>query len=141
MTAGFFVRGMQCRDSSAGMRFPNRARSDLGSDCSYHSRVGAGHQEFSPFCRYSWLTFSSLWIQIFPMLETTLAQLERVVADLLQRNQTLIQNCNQLEQELRQAREENDNLQLAALEQEERQATMLARLQALIERAGASSVA
>lgn len=75
------------------------------------------------------------------MLETTLAQLERVVADLLQRNQTLIQNCNQLEQELRQAREENDNLQLAALEQEERQATMLARLQALIERAGASSVA
>ncbi|GAB3390570.1 hypothetical protein [Azotobacter armeniacus] len=75
------------------------------------------------------------------MLETTLAQLERVVADLLQQNRTLTENCNQLEQELRQAREENDNLQLAALEQEEKQAAALARLQALVERAGASSAA
>ncbi|MDV7211565.1 hypothetical protein SAMN04244572_03117 [Azotobacter beijerinckii] len=75
------------------------------------------------------------------MLETTLAQLERVVADLLQQNQTLTENCKQLEQELRQMREENDNLQLAALEQEEKQAATRARLQALVERASASSLA
>lgn len=75
------------------------------------------------------------------MLENTLVQLERVVADLLQRNQTLTENCNQLQQELRQIREENENLQLAALEQEEKQAATLARLQALVERAGASSAA
>lgn len=80
-------------------------------------------------------------IQINTMFETTLAQLERVVADLLQQNRTLAENCSQLEQELRQAREENDNLQLAALEQEEKQAATLARLRALVERAGASSVA
>jgi hypothetical protein len=80
-------------------------------------------------------------IQINTMFETTLAQLERVVADLLQQNRTLAENCSQLEQDLRQAREENDNLQLAALEQEEKQAATLARLRALVERAGASSVA
>lgn len=75
------------------------------------------------------------------MLENTLVQLERVVADLLQRNQALTENCNQLQQELRQIREENENLQLAALEQEEKQAATLARLQALVERVGASSAA
>lgn len=75
------------------------------------------------------------------MLENTLVQLECVVADLLQRNQALTENCNQLQQELRQIREENENLQLAALEQEEKQAATLARLQALVERAGASSAA
>lgn len=75
------------------------------------------------------------------MLENTLVQLERVVADLLQRNQALTESCNQLQQELRQIREENENLQLAALEQEEKQAATLARLQALVERAGASSAA
>ncbi|WP_416135563.1 hypothetical protein [Azotobacter chroococcum] len=80
-------------------------------------------------------------IQINTMFETTLAQLERVVADLLQQNRMLAENCSQLEQDLRQAREENDNFQLAALEQEEKQAATLARLRALVERAGASSVA
>ena len=75
------------------------------------------------------------------MLETTLAQLERVVADLLQQNQSLRETCTLLEQQLQQAREDNDNLQLAALEQEERQGATLARLQALVERAGASQAA
>ena len=75
------------------------------------------------------------------MLETTLAQLEGLVADLLQQNQTLSASCQQLEQQLRQAREENENLQMAALEQEEQQPATLARLQALIQRAGASSAA
>jgi len=75
------------------------------------------------------------------MLEATLAQLEGLVAELLQQNQTLTENCSQLEQQLRQAREENENLQMAALEQEEQQAATLARLQALIQRAGASNAA
>jgi hypothetical protein len=73
------------------------------------------------------------------MFETTLAQLERVVADLLQQNQTLTETAAQLQQQLDQAREENDTLQLTALEQEEKQGATLARLQALVERAGASN--
>ncbi|WP_213663717.1 hypothetical protein [Stutzerimonas stutzeri] len=75
------------------------------------------------------------------MLETALVQLERVIADLLQQNQSLRETAALLEQQLQQAREENDNLQLAALEQEEKQGATLARLQALIERAAAGSTA
>ena len=75
------------------------------------------------------------------MLEATLAQLEGLVADLLQQNQVLSDNCKQLEEQLRQAREENDNLQMAALEQDEQLNTTLARLQALVQRAGVSSSA
>ncbi|MCF7202712.1 hypothetical protein [Pseudomonas oligotrophica] len=75
------------------------------------------------------------------MLETTLAQLETVISDLLQRNQQLNEHCSLLEQQLQQAREENDNLQLAALEQEDRQGATLARLQALLERATSSNAA
>ena len=75
------------------------------------------------------------------MLDTTLAQLDTVINDLLQRNQNLSQHCALLEQQLLQAREENDNLQLAALEQEDRQGATLARLQALLERAAGSNAA
>ncbi len=75
------------------------------------------------------------------MLEVTLAQLEGLVAELLQQNQALTASCQQLEQQLHQAREENDALQMAALEQEEQQGATLARLQALVQRAGASSAA
>lgn len=75
------------------------------------------------------------------MLETTLAQLENLVAELLQQNQALNNTCQQLEQQLRQAREENELLQMAALEQEEQQNATLARLQALVQRAGASNAA
>lgn len=75
------------------------------------------------------------------MLETALVQLERVIADLLQQNQSLRETAALLEQQLQQAREENDNLQLATLEQEEKQGATLARLQALIERAAAGSAA
>jgi len=80
-------------------------------------------------------------LETFPMLETTLAQLETVIDDLLQRNQQLSEHCTLLEQQLQQAREENDNLQLAALEQEDRQGATLARLQALLDRAASSSAA
>ncbi|SDS63647.1 hypothetical protein [Pseudomonas oryzae] len=75
------------------------------------------------------------------MLEATLAQLESLVADLLKQNQVLSDNCRQLEEQLRQAREENENLQMTALEQEEQQSATLARLQALVQRAGVSSSA
>lgn len=75
------------------------------------------------------------------MLEAALVQLERVIADLLQQNQSLRETSALLEQQLHQAREENDNLQLAALEQEEKQGATLARLQSLIERAAAGSAA
>ncbi len=75
------------------------------------------------------------------MLENTLVQLERVVADLLQRNQALTENCSQLEDALRQARDENDTLQLQVLEQEEKQASTLTRLQGLLDRTGANSAA
>jgi phage shock protein A len=80
-------------------------------------------------------------LETFPMLEATLAQLETVIDDLLQRNQQLSEHCTLLEQQLQQAREENDNLQLAALEQEDRQGATLARLQALLDRAASSSAA
>lgn len=75
------------------------------------------------------------------MLEATLAQLEGLVAELLQQNQVLSENCRQLELQLLQAREESETLQLAAIEQEEQQNAMLARLQALLQRAGVSSAA
>ncbi|MCL7462069.1 hypothetical protein [Pseudomonas sp. NW5] len=70
------------------------------------------------------------------MLETTLEQLEALVSELLSQNQNLGEHCRLLEQQLQQAREENDNLQLAALEQEEKQAASQARLQALVQRLG-----
>lgn len=75
------------------------------------------------------------------MLEATLAQLEGLVADLLNQNQALSEQCRQLEQQLSEARQENDNLQMAVLEQEEQQAATLARLQALVQRAGVSNAA
>ena len=68
------------------------------------------------------------------MLEATLAQLEALVAELLQQNQVLSETCRQLEVQLLQAREENETLQLTAIEQEEQQGATLARLQALLEK-------
>lgn len=72
------------------------------------------------------------------MLETTLDQLEKLVSELVQQNQNLHEHCALLEQQLQSAREENDNLQLAALEQEERMASVLSRLQGLVQRSGTS---
>lgn len=72
------------------------------------------------------------------MLETTLTQLERLVTDLLQQNRTHSDDINRLKQELQQVKEENDSLQLVAMEQEEQQAATLARLQALVQRGGVS---
>ncbi|PRB84248.1 hypothetical protein [Pseudomonas sp. MYb185] len=73
------------------------------------------------------------------MLETTLTQLERLVGELLQQNQSQTESISRLEQELRQLKEENDSLQLAAMEQEEQLGSTLTRLQAILQRSGVSS--
>ncbi|WP_185269062.1 hypothetical protein [Halopseudomonas xiamenensis] len=73
------------------------------------------------------------------MLETTLTQLERLVGELLQQNQSQTESISRLEQELRQLKEENDSLQLAAMEQEEQLGSTLNRLQAILQRSGVSS--
>ncbi|HCL77744.1 hypothetical protein [Stutzerimonas nitrititolerans] len=75
------------------------------------------------------------------MFETTLSQLEQAVTQLLEQNQSLLSRCAALELQVQQVHEENDTLQLAALEQEEQQGATLARLQALLQRTGAGEVA
>ncbi|HHX4241111.1 hypothetical protein [Pseudomonas aeruginosa] len=71
------------------------------------------------------------------MLENTLERLETLVAELLQQNQALRDSHDQLQQQLRQATEENETLQLSMLEQEEKQSSTQARLEALVERLSA----
>ncbi|WP_060774316.1 hypothetical protein [Pseudomonas aeruginosa] len=71
------------------------------------------------------------------MLENTLERLETLVAELLQQNQALRDSHDQLQQQLRQATEENETLQLSMLEQEEKQSGIQARLEALVERLSA----
>lgn len=68
------------------------------------------------------------------MLETTLSQLERLIDDLMQKNHAHQENITRLEGELRQLRDDNDNLQLTNLEQEEQLGATLARLQAMLQR-------
>ncbi|AFN78770.1 hypothetical protein PSJM300_13540 [Stutzerimonas stutzeri DSM 10701] len=75
------------------------------------------------------------------MFETTLSQLEQAVTQLLEQNHSLLSRCAALELQVQQVQEENDTLQLAALEQEEQQGATLARLQALLQRTGAGEVA
>jgi phage shock protein A len=73
------------------------------------------------------------------MLEASLSQLEKLVGDLVEQNQNL-QNTNaQLAEELKQARDDNDSLQLSLLEQEEKQGATAARIQALVDRATSAS--
>ena len=73
------------------------------------------------------------------MLETTLTQLERLIDDLLQKNRAYQEDITRLEGELRQLRDDNDNLQLANLEQEEQLNATLERLQGLVQRSEASA--
>lgn len=75
------------------------------------------------------------------MLETTLTQLERLVTDLLEQNRTQSESIARLEQELQQVKDENDSLQLAAMEQEEQLTSTVGRLQAILQRSGASAEA
>lgn len=68
------------------------------------------------------------------MLDSTLEQLEQLVAELLQQNNVLVQDNAQVREELLKAREENDSLQLSLMEQEEKHNATATRLQALIRR-------
>ena len=73
------------------------------------------------------------------MLEASLSQLEKLVGDLVQQNHDL-QNTNaQLADELKQARDDNDSLQLSVMEQEEKHGATAARIQALVDRATSAS--
>lgn len=69
------------------------------------------------------------------MLEKSLSQLEALVSELLVANQGLLSRNAQLSAELAQVKDDNDNLQLGALEQDELQSATLVRIQALVERA------
>lgn len=62
------------------------------------------------------------------MLDSTLAQLENLVAELLQQNRQLTSDNQQLRAELNKASEDNDALQLQLLEQEDQQNHAVARL-------------
>ncbi|MBX8514706.1 hypothetical protein K5D69_08345 [Pseudomonas cichorii] len=73
------------------------------------------------------------------MLETSLSQLEQLVGDLVQQNQQLQDTNAQLSAELAKVRDENDSLQLSLMEQEEKQGSTAARIQALVERATSAS--
>lgn len=68
------------------------------------------------------------------MLDSTLEQLENLVAELLQHNQQLDRDNQQLRASLAKAGEDNDALQLQVLEQEEQHSAAAARLQALVQR-------
>lgn len=69
------------------------------------------------------------------MLEKSLSQLETLVGELLVANQALQASNVQLSAELARVKDENDNLQLGALEQDELQSATLVRIQALVARA------
>ncbi|AUF98336.1 hypothetical protein PS623_02503 [Pseudomonas fluorescens] len=74
------------------------------------------------------------------MLETSLNQLEQLVNDLMQKNTQLSEQNAAIAQELAQAKEDNDSLQLSLMEQEEKHGATAARIQALVERASAGVV-
>ncbi|BAU74916.1 hypothetical protein [Metapseudomonas furukawaii] len=74
------------------------------------------------------------------MLDNTLVQLEELVSELLQQNQAITEDNARIRAELRKAREENDSLQLAVMEQEEKHSATAERLQALVRRVSESRV-
>jgi regulator of replication initiation timing len=74
------------------------------------------------------------------MLEASLSQLETLVNDLVEQNRQLAESNARLRGELAQAKDENDSLQLSLLEQEEKQGSTAARIQALVERATSAAV-
>jgi phage shock protein A len=74
------------------------------------------------------------------MLEASLSQLEQLVSELVQQNQSLLGTNQTLSAELAQAKDENESLQLSLMEQEEKQGATAARIQALVERVSAGPV-
>ena len=78
--------------------------------------------------------------EIDPHVGSFLNQLEQLVNDLMQKNAQLTEQNTALGQELAQAKEENETLQLSLMEQEEKHGATAARIQALVERASAGVV-
>ena len=66
------------------------------------------------------------------MLENSLSQLEGLVRPLVEENRVLLSANAQLATELASFKEENETLQLSALEQDDQQSATLARIQALV---------
>ncbi len=73
------------------------------------------------------------------MLENSLSQLEQLVGELVAENKALLGANAQLSVELAQVKDENETLQLSALEQEELHGSTAARIQALVELASGST--
>lgn len=73
------------------------------------------------------------------MLENSLGQLETLVRTLVEENRVLLSANAQLAAELASFKEENEILQLNALEQDDQQSTTLARIQALVALASGES--
>ena len=73
------------------------------------------------------------------MLENSLSQLEGLVRTLVEENRGLLSANAQLAAELASFKEENETLQLSALEQDDQQSATLARIQALVALAGGES--
>ena len=73
------------------------------------------------------------------MLENSLSQLEALVRTLVEENRVLLSANAQLAAELASFKEENETLQLNALEQDDQQSTTLARIQALVALASGES--
>ncbi len=73
------------------------------------------------------------------MLENSLGQLETLVRTLVEENRVLLSANAQLAAELASFKEENETLQLNALEQDDQQSTTLARIQALVALASGES--
>ena len=86
----------------------------------------------------SYAPFENAWK--IKMLEASLSQLEQLVSDLVQQNQTLSETNRSLSTELAQAKDENESLQLSLMEQEEKHGTTAARIQALVDRVNAGPV-
>lgn len=73
------------------------------------------------------------------MLENSLSQLEGLVRTLVEDNRVLLSANAQLAAELASFKEENETLQLSALEQDDQQSATLARIQALVALASGES--
>ena len=73
------------------------------------------------------------------MLENSLSQLEALVRTLVEENRVLLSANAQLAAELASFKEENETLQLSALEQDDQQSATLARIQALVALASGES--
>lgn len=77
--------------------------------------------------------------RVINMLENSLSQLEQLVSDLVQANKALQSANAQMSSELAQLKDENETLQLGAIEQEELHGATIQRIQALVELATGSN--